>query len=217
IVDRTRELKSLSHWKDPGEIVEAAAQSFRLDRWEGQRYRVEVWIEKEALSGVIHGICEELDVPYFACKGYTSQSEMWRAAERMIGYQADNQQPYIIHLGDHDPSGIDMPRDIVDRQELFAGAIEVERIALNWNQIEEYSPPPNPTKLTDSRAVKYLNIYGDESWELDALEPRVIRDLIRETVEPLIDTDKLEAVEQKEAEYLDVLNNVVKNWETLNE
>lgn len=77
----------------------------------------------------------------------------------------------ILHLGDHDPSGIDMTRDISDRLELFGADVEVKRIALNWDQIDEFTPPPNPAKLSDSRAGAYIAEYGDESWELDALEP----------------------------------------------
>jgi len=142
------------------------------------------WIEKDALVGVIAGICNTLDVPYFSCRGYTSQSEMWAAAQRLKKYVQQRQQPYIIHLGDHDPSGIDMSRDIRDRLSMFAGfPVSVERIALTMSQVEHYDPPPNPAKITDSRAAEYIDRWGEESWELDALEPRVIEDLIRMHVE----------------------------------
>ncbi|MEE9356453.1 MAG: hypothetical protein V3U75_12760 [Methylococcaceae bacterium] len=215
IEDRTRSRKSNSHWESPGEIVETAARSFMLDRWKGQDYRPEVWIEKQALEGVISSICRELDVPYFACKGYNSQSNMWQASQRMLVHFNNDQVPVIIHLGDHDPSGIDMTRDIEDRQKLFTGGIEIKRIALNYDQVEEYDPPPNPAKMTDTRANDYVAEYGMSSWELDALEPRVIRNLIKETVENLIDKDILADVIAQEKEYIAVLENVVANWETL--
>jgi len=141
IEDRTRNLLSNSHWDNPGQIIRAARDSFRLDHWEDQEYRVEVWIEKEALVGVIARICQNLDIPYFACKGYVSQSEMWGAAQRIINYNATTT---VLHLGDHDPSGLDMTRDIEERLELFnAHNVHVERIALNYDQIQEYNPPPN--------------------------------------------------------------------------
>lgn len=81
IVDRTRFVRSLAHWNDPADIVNGAAQQFRVDLWATQPNRVEVWIEKDALVGVIEGVCQELDVPFFSCRGYTSQSEMWAAAQ----------------------------------------------------------------------------------------------------------------------------------------
>jgi hypothetical protein len=185
-----------------------------VDRWEGQDYRPEVWIEKDALVGVISGVCTELDVPFFSCRGYNSQSEMWRAGRRMIRHRNNGQVPFIIHLGDHDPSGIDMTRDIVERFEMFVGGynevhFHVTRIALNYDQVTEYDPPPNPAKLSDSRANGYIRSYGVDSWELDALEPAVIADLIRGEVEHLIDDeewDKTENLEREHRELLDLLS-----------
>jgi len=214
IEDRTRNLKSRSHWDDPGEIMESVVDSFRVDHWEGQPHRVEVWIEKEALTGVIAGICATLDVPYFACKGYVSASELWRAARRFrVRYRG--QKVVVVHLGDHDPSGLDMTRDIFDRQDLFEGGAEVERIALNMNQIDYYEPPPNPAKLTDSRAKGYIAEHGRSSWELDALEPRVLRDLIAETVKGYRDDDIYQARLALETEYKAVLAKVRDHWKEL--
>lgn len=216
IEDRTRELKSLTHWDNPGQIVSAAARSFRLDHWEGQEVRPEVWIEKEALVGVISGICKELDVAYFACKGYVSQSEMWKASRRFSDRGYGGQTTVIIHLGDHDPSGVDMTRDITGRQDLFrAQDCEVERIALNMEQIEKYDPPPNPTKITDSRAGEYIAAYGSNSWELDALEPKALSSLIENKVVNYRDIDVLEIVLEREREYKAILGRVEDNWETL--
>jgi hypothetical protein len=214
--DRTRSLRGNTHWDNPGQIVRAAARTFRLDHWEGQSYRPEVWIEKEALSGVIAGICNELDVDYFACKGYVSQSEMYDAAMRLISYaKSEGQIPVIIHLGDHDPSGIDMTRDIIDRQDTFLADVEVKRIALNMDQVLTYSPPPNPAKVTDSRCAGYIEKYGRESWELDALEPKVLRRLIKDTVLEYRDEAKYREVMELEEEYKDVLARVERDWETL--
>jgi len=158
IEDRTRNLVGLSSWTSPQQMVRQASEQFKTDWWEGQEYRPEVWIEKEALVGVIEAVCDEYDVPYFACRGYVSQSEMWRAGQRNGRYSGDGQIPVIIHLGDHDPSGIDMTRDNASRLGLFGETdIEVRRIALNMVQIEQYKPPPNPAKMTDSRFDSYMN------------------------------------------------------------
>lgn len=215
IEDRTRNLEALSHWTDPGEIIRSAAHSFQVDHWEGQEFQPEVWIEKEALVGVIVGICEKLDIPYFACRGYVSQSEMWRASKRFERYRNKNRTPIIIHLGDHDPSGIDMTRDIDDRQKLFIGGIIVKRIALNMDQIEEYSPPPNPAKVTDSRFNEYSSKFGNESWELDALEPRTLQELIEKRALTYRDDAIYEETIKKETEYKSILDNIEKNWESL--
>jgi hypothetical protein len=189
IEDRTRNLQSLSHWTNPEELVSACAEQFRVDMWADQEYRPEVWIEKDALVGVIEGVCEEFDVSFFSCRGYTSQSEMWMAAQRLKRYLDGGQTPVIFHFGDHDPSGKDMTRDITDRLELFMGGLEVKRLALNMDQVEQYEPPPNPAKTTDSRYGAYIAEFGGESWELDALEPAVIATLIRDAVTALIDQD----------------------------
>lgn len=215
IEDRGRNLISNSHWDNPGQIIRAAYSSFQLDHWKGQDFRVEVWIEKEALIGVIAPICEELDVSYFACKGYVSLSEMWNASQRLIEASEDGQDPVIIHLGDHDPSGIDMSRDIYDRQRIFNNFLTVERIALNMDQIEEYGPPPNPAKLTDSRSNSYVSNYGHDSWELDALEPRKLRELIKNTVESYRDEHIYGEVILKEIEYKDTLAEIMENMENM--
>lgn len=214
IVDRTRNLQALSHWNDPASIVRSAAYNYHLDHWEGQEYRPEVWIEKDALVGVIQGVCEQFDVPYFSCRGYTSQSEMWAAGQRLEGYGADDQVPVIIHLGDHDPSGIDMTRDILDRLTLFLGYdLQVNRIALNMDQVQQYNPPPNPAKTTDSRYLSYVTIHGNESWELDALEPQVLAALIRQAIEALRDEDIYEGVTAQEVEQKAMLQKAANRWQ----
>jgi hypothetical protein len=185
IEDRTRNIRANYHYTGPRQAIQDALDSYEINMWANQPQRVEVWIEKEALAGVISGICNELDVPYFACRGYVSQSEQWRAYRRARYHESESgQRTVILHFGDHDPSGIDMTRDNQDRLDLFMGwpAVRVERLALNWDQIEEFNPPPNPAKITDSRFAGYASEYGTESWELDALEPSVMADLIRDRV-----------------------------------
>lgn len=217
IEDRTRNLRSRPHWETPADIIEAAAQSFALDKWVGQNRRVEVWIEKDALLGVIEEVCGDLDVAFFSCRGYTSQSEMWDAAQRLIRYSRNDQHPLILHLGDHDPSGIDMTRDIRDRLELFmehhgVESAEVKRIALNWDQVQQYNPPPNPAKITDSRATKYIERFGVSSWELDALEPTVLIDLIRSSVESVMDRTKWDGRVKKQEHHRELLSEASSKW-----
>ncbi|KKN45076.1 hypothetical protein LCGC14_0686580 [marine sediment metagenome] len=203
IEDRTRHLRRLSSWDSPQAILESAADDYHRDLWATQPIVVEVWIEKDALVGVIEDVCQRFDVPFFSCRGYVSDSEIWRAGVRAM--PRDNKQhkdTIIYHLGDHDPSGIDMTRDIEERLALFSfnSPIEVRRLALNMPQIEEFNPPPNPAKITDSRFRGYSNKYGDESWELDALEPQYIVDLITDNLNNDLDHALFSEIIEKQEE-----------------
>jgi len=215
IEDRTRNLRSSPHWSSPRSIVRACADQYAVDLWDAQDNYVEVWIEKDALVGVIEGICNELDVPYFACRGYTSQSEMWGAAQRLIEREKRGKTTTIIHLGDHDPSGVDMTRDIQDRLDMFGSTAVIHRIALVYDQIEQYNPPPNPAKTTDARYQSYAERFGEESWELDALEPRVIVDLIRQAVQARIDDDAWQEALGQQRTGRSQLGQVSRRWESV--
>ncbi len=212
IEDRTRNLARNAHWDTPADVIESARYGYRIDMWENQPNRVEVWIEKEALAGVISQVCRDLDVPYFSCRGYVSQSEQWRAGKRHERNDRSGQDTIVLHLGDHDPSGIDMTRDNAERLGMFGyGATHVERIALNMDQIDQYGPPPNPAKMTDSRFDTYRREYGSESWELDALEPRVITDLIETHVGAYRDEGLWTQKEAKLASDLATLDGIVES------
>jgi len=215
ITDRTRNLRVQSHWDSPADIIVACEQSFRLDKWERQPYRPEVWIEKDALIGVLDQCCPALDVPYFSCRGYVSQSEMWSAAMRLKQWERAGQKTVIFHLGDHDPSGVDMSRDIQDRLRLFGSIADVERLALTMEQVEEHNPPPNPAKMTDARASGYVDLYGDESWELDALDPATITSLINEAVAAIRDEEKWQDSLAEENEHRRLLGVVAHKWHIL--
>jgi hypothetical protein len=215
IIDRTRNLRGLGHFDSPADIIAATSHSYNVDMWEGQQFRPEVWVEKDALVGIVQRAANQYDTPYFSCRGYTSSSAMWRTAQRLLGYKQSGQTPVIIHLGDHDPSGIDMTRDISDRLDLFMGGVEIKRIALNMDQVTRFNPPPNPAKVTDSRCEKYIEEYGHESWELDALEPSVLTGLIGNTINSLIDRGPWDECAVKEAKGRAVLQGCVDNWEDI--
>jgi len=201
IVDRTRNLRGLGHNASPSSALYSAAYGYQLDMWANQPHYVEVWIEKDALVGVITKACIDLDVPFFSCRGYTSQSELWGAAQRLIRHTNNGQKAVIIHLGDHDPSGIDMTRDITERLAMFGANCQIERIALNMDQIRRYDPPPNPAKLTDARAEGYIKRHGSSSWELDALDPTTLDALVRSHILDLRDDTRWqERTAQMEAE-----------------
>lgn len=211
--DRTRNLKQLPSWSSPSDILHACAQQFRMPAWEDQDYRVEIWVEKEALSDVVSRAADPLRVPYFACKGYVSQSEMHAAALRFRQHNADGHKVVVIHVGDHDPSGIDMTRDIHDRLKMFqVEDIEVQRVALTFAQVEEYQPPPNPAKTTDARFRSYAAKFGDESWELDALSPSQLRQILEDEVSRYLDRTAFDAVIRRENVEKRTIAKVANNW-----
>ncbi len=218
IQDRGRFVRGNNHWPGPSQIIADAAEQFQLDKWADQKHRIEVWIEKDALLGVIEEVCQRLDVSYFSCRGYTSQSEMWSGAMRLVRQSKKfGQKPVILHFGDHDPSGIDMSRDIQDRMITFMGGVEFDRLALNMNQVRQHNPPPNPAKVTDSRYEGYRRLHGEESWELDALEPRVLAQLVERHVKEYRDDKRWNAMVKEEKRHRNAIAWAANNWERIEE
>lgn len=216
IEDRTRNVRNHAFWSDPANIIQAAAEGYAEDLWASQSCRVEVWIEKDALIGVVEPVCQRWRLPYFACRGYASQSELYSAGERFKRQIRRGIEPVVLHLGDHDPSGLDMTRDNADRLDMFAGlGVKVKRLALNWDQIEQYAPPPNPAKDTDSRSGPYMEQYGDSSWELDALEPTVIDALIEDEITQLVDQVAWDEAAAAEETNKGTLTTVSDRWEEI--
>lgn len=223
IEDRTRGVEINAHWSSPKAGIEALRSQYRIDMWANQPEHVEVWIEKEALAGVIEPTCRQWDVPYLACRGYLSQSETWRAYRRIREYAEREIPTTIFHLGDHDPSGIDMTRDnreraiemltFGDAQFPLGEYVSVKRLALNMDQVEQYKPPENPAKQTDARFASYAARFGDKSWELDALDPKtlakLIADNVRSKIEPLRWTERIEQLKAEK----ETLDNIIKGLE----
>lgn len=179
IKDRTRAMHQNYHEVNPELAIKYTAQCYAINTRKTQDVYIEAWVEKEALIGVIERACREIDIPWFACKGFVSLSALYEAARRCS--RTGGKEVVILHLGDHDPSGVDMTRDNRERMEMFGVDLTLRRIALNMDQVEQYNPPWNPAKLTDSRGSGYVEKYGDKAWELDALDPHVINSLIIDT------------------------------------
>lgn len=202
IVDRTREFITQPHWSSGADIVEACVRSYDQDRWANQDVRVFVVVEKEALVGVLSRTCKKYDVPLLAARGYPSGTVLRAfAEEQLLPAVNDNKQIVVLHLGDHDPSGIDMTRDLTERLALFTygmvGGQEVNRIALTMDQVDEIRPPENPAKLTDSRVGGYVKLYGSSSWELDALSPQYLNDLLESHITDQIDNGAWAEIEEE--------------------
>lgn len=193
IEDRTRDFIVRSRWSSVSSILDSCVRSFHMNMWENQDQQVYVIVEKEALVGVLERTCNNYDVPLLAARGYPSSSVLYDFAQRHIVSKPHYKQHTIIHLGDHDPSGIDMTRDLNERLNLLCGRpvhLTLERIALNFEQIEELKPPKNPAKDTDSRFESYRSKFGSSSWELDALTPDYLNNIVENKINEYIDFDE---------------------------
>lgn len=249
IEDRGREPDVPGQWDNVDEIVDIALRQFRLARWATQPKYVELWVEKQALAGVLGPIARRAHVPLMVNKGYSSASAMFAAAERMLEAcgvtvqpQCDNcstdfddrdasgacrgceqktniafrhnyrdgeregeqcedveKEVVVLYLGDHDPSGKDMIRDIRDRlTEFGVPNLRVESIALTTAQVKRFNPPPNPAKITDSRAAAYIAEFGAQSWELDALPPRELNRIVESAIARNVDRAAMDEVIARE-------------------
>ncbi len=181
IEDRVRVPKIPYYVDGIDDAINDTILHYRLDRMKGQPRKVEIWVEKDALSNVLYRVSSKYHIRLMVNRGYSSVSAMYDAFKRL------NNNDVILYFGDHDPSGMDMIRDVKERLNDFGLNIDVKPVALNMDQINEFNPPPNPAKITDPRAKWYINKYGPTSWELDALPPKELIRLTENAVQSIID------------------------------
>ena len=162
--------------------------------WPDQPKYVEVWVEKEALSRLFEQACEPFRVITFPSRGYSSFTKVMEAKDRFD--EADNpntdeeaKDMIILHFGDHDPSGIDMTRDLERRFDQYGATVTIKRIGLNIDQVRSLNLPSNPTKSADARSPAYVAQFGNECWELDSIPPDQLQDMVREAVRAEVDQD----------------------------
>lgn len=223
IVDRGRRALRPQSWENVGELCKEMRDIFQIDKWKNQPCYCEVMVEKQALEGVLVPVCSELDVTFTANKGYSSASAMYRAGKRFRRRIEEGKDCYVFYLGDHDPSGVDMTDDVFKRVPLLAGPsfedggprpadITVKRLALNMDQIKELNPPENPARITDPRADKYIRQFGNSSWELDAVEPAALANMVRNAIKQLIDQEAWDQDTKKEDAMKKELDKIVKKY-----
>lgn len=218
IEDPLREINALPHYAHPHDVIKHAARWWGQDLWVGQEYRCEVWIEKNALNGIFLPACQRWDVPVLVCRGYTSQSAMYEAGQRFKAMLEDDdpQVPRVFYFGDHDPSGLQMTEDINNRLAMFTGEPNiVERVALTREQIRKYKPPPNPAKDTDSRFKSYVAEHGTKCWELDALDPPVLVELVESAILSILDEGTFDEKKRVQEEHRGTLIDAAKRWDAV--
>jgi len=190
IEDRIR-VPQIPYWVNGvDDALEDTINHYRLDRQKGQDSYIEVWCEKDALSGILSKVTEKYHIKLMVNRGYSSATAMYKASKRFLWAGRQDKELHILYLGDHDPSGIDMIRDVEDRLFGFGANVNVDHIALTQEQIGIYDPPPNPAKISDPRADWYIQVFGEVSWEVDALTPQVLNNVLTEHILDLIDEEQ---------------------------
>ena len=222
--DRTRVPYIPYSVDDVEDALQDTIDQYRLDRQRGQKDHVELWTEKDALSGILKRTTEKYHIQLVVNKGYTSSSALYEAYHRIINSLRAEKSFTILYFGDHDPSGLDMIRDIRDRltmmltkgkYEFPADGLEdwfqVVPIGLSMQQIKKYKLPPNPTKLTDTRSDKYVKLHGPDCWEVDALDPPTLTAIVEKNIIERIDIPKYEKMLVLEAKGVKELESFIKN------
>ena len=220
IEDRGRVPKRKPQWNTVQDLIDSAVNSYRLPRWKNQKNYVELYCEKEAMDSVLRPIADKYHIYFGYNKGYCSASTIYDTAKRVYEQLQEGKYIVLLYLGDHDPSGLDMVRDVEDRIKEFLIAWQsegeedsfylqrfkdhiddmfwVEHVALTTEQIKQYNPPPNPAKFTDPRANEYISVHGEISWELDSLEPELLMQLTEDAILQYLDVDKYNKIVEQE-------------------
>jgi hypothetical protein len=200
LADNTRWQRKPTTFTSVEEALEDTAKFYRKSLWADADSHVEIWLEKDALAGVVYPITDKYDVPLMVARGYASLSFLHSAAE----YINDLDVPtYIYHLGDFDPSGVNAGEKIEQTLREMAPNAEIhfERLAVTKQQIAKWNLPTRPTKASDTRSKNF----GDISVELDAIEPNTLRAIVLEAIErhlPEHQYEVLKAAERSEREVI---------------
>jgi hypothetical protein len=201
IADNTRLMRKPSSFTGIEHCLKSSAEFYRRNLWAAMPVYVEVWVEKDALSGVLFEETSVYDVPLMVARGYSSVSFIHAAA---MAIKARAKPAYIYHFGDLDPSGVDAARDIEAKLRRYAPEAEIhfERPAVTREQVEQWNLPTRPTKQTDTRAKKFDNA---TSVELDAIPADKLRALVRECIERHVDQHQLSILRTTETSEQELL------------
>src|SRR5215212_5408161 len=187
------------------EALQSAHDLYRRNYWLDQPRHVEVWCEKDALSGVITPVCDGYGVPYVATRGFPSVTLLYDSAQAMA---ATGKPATVFYFGDFDASGQSISDGLENNLRHFGADCHVQRVALNPDQINAYSLPTRPGKLTDSQQAGFAARFGGASVELDALPPDLLTGLVEWSIESAIDREAWDRVSHIEALETDTLESI---------
>jgi hypothetical protein len=203
VADSTRWQRKPPTYSSMESALEQTANYYRRDLWDRQEHYVEVWIEKDALAGVLYPITAQWHVPLMVSKGFSSLTYLYEAAEAI---RAADKPTYLYYFGDRDPSGVHIDRAIERDLRNFAPDAEIhfERVAVTKEQIKKYKLPTRPTKKTDSRCKTFKG----RSVEVDAIPPAILKQLVNDCIVQHIDGEALERLQTVERAEREVLQRV---------
>jgi hypothetical protein len=205
IADNTRTVRRPYTVSSLDEVLDSTAEEYRRAVWDNQDVYVQVWAEKDAISGVIEPVTQKWDVPLMVTRGFSSLSFLYEAAE-LISEQ--DKPTFCYYFGDHDPSGVAIDPKIEEELNDLAPDAEIhfQRVAVLPHQIKEMKLPTRPTKRTDRRAV---NFEGD-SVEVDAIPPGTLREMVESCIKQHIDVKAYEELLGEEGREKEILGKMAK-------
>jgi hypothetical protein len=205
LADNTRWQRKPRTFNSVDDALRNTAAFYRKSLWTDADAYVEIWLEKDALSGVIYPITSMYDVPLMVARGYASLSFLYSAAEAINELTVP---AYIYHLGDFDPSGVNAGEKIEETLREMAPDADIyfERIAVTPEQIGEWDLPTRPTKTSDARAKSFGS---NLSVELDAIEPNQLRELVQEAIERHLPQEQFEVLKAAEESEREILGRLV--------
>jgi hypothetical protein len=213
IVDRNRPEYAPAVWDDLTEYLETCRDGYRKDYWKAQPQHCEIWTEKDAVIGSIEATARELGVTVKVFRGFSSTTKAHEAGQSFLRMAHLGKPATVFYLGDHDPSGRDIERDILHRAQKYGVPFSIRRLAILPADIRKFNLPPLRVKETDSRAAGFLRKYkSGQCVELDALPPEELRRRIREAVEGLIEMEKWNRAVVVEKAELASIENIIGNW-----
>jgi len=198
ITDGSRTVYRYNRFTDEGDFAAYAANIYRKDYWNESPVRVEVWVEKDAMAGKLKPIvCDEYGLGLYVSRGFASETYLQEAAAHI---RSDGRPTYVYLLTDFDASGIGIAETVEERLAEMAYPVDVfvERIAATPEQIEEYELITQLVTRTDSRARKFVQRFGTETVELDAIPASEVRSLVREAIERHMDPRRLDLLRMVE-------------------
>jgi hypothetical protein len=198
---------------DLGSYLRRSARFYRQDLWIRSETYLEIWCEKDSIAGVISPITDEYDVPLYVARGYSSETFAYAAAEHMR--QSEKAACHVCYCGDFDPSGWDASRDLERRLKGFYPPAIFERLAVQPEHLDEHGLITRPTKISDTRTKRFFEQFGDgqESCELEALNPDTLRGFIRDAIEQHVDLGELEALRREESVARAALEQIAATYE----
>jgi hypothetical protein len=224
ITDGTRWISKPDTFSGIDEMLEDAAASYRRALWHDHDVEVQIYSEKDAITGVILPVTQRWDVPLGVTRGYASESFAWGVAESIRSAHWAGKEVFVYDLGDHDPSGVDAWRAFEQRVTDFVctdarsrpgwtsraqrEAVHFERLAVTPEQVEEYQLPTRFTKSGDTRAKGFTG----GSVEVDAIRPSILRSLVEQAITQHIDPEKLRVTRIAEESERDILTRMATGW-----